>query len=346
MTVSRLGGGDQTCGAVVRRALLTFVVALLLASALAATARATDSTPLSDATPVTEQIATPGNHGRGLAHPAPAALDHRPDLAPTPVEPTPPPVDPTPAYPAPAAVDQLAPTPVEPTPRPVDPTPVPAVVDPTAASPVTQALAAPTEPAGDPGRAPAAADAPTAAEPAGLASLTASTPAPLAPPVLPGTSRVSVSSAPPSVRHDTSDATEAGGPAGAPPSFIAAVLASGAPAALLPFLSPSAMGTPRLLLSPATRRALDRNATSGANAAATPSPADPGGGGNGPAPSGPPGSASSGAGSAAPGGLSSAVWCEIVIVLLALSGRELRRHRLRPVLSPAAGFTSLLQRPG
>jgi hypothetical protein len=72
----------------------------------------------------------------------------------------------------------------------------------------------------------------------------------------------------------------------------------------------------------------------------------PGGGGKGPAPSGPPGSAVSGAGGAAPGGLSSALWCDVIVVLLALACRELWRHRLRPALTGPEGFTFLLQRPG
>jgi hypothetical protein len=76
-----------------------------------------------------------------------------------------------------------------------------------------------------------------------------------------------------------------------------------------------------------------------------PPPADPGGGGKAPIPSGP-GSSATGAGSGAPGGLSSALWCDVMIVMLALACTELRRLRLRPTLSPAAGFTPLLQRPG
>jgi hypothetical protein len=54
----------------------------------------------------------------------------------------------------------------------------------------------------------------------------------------------------------------------------------------------------------------------------------------------------SGAGGAAPGGLSSALWCDVIVVLLALACGEFRRHRLRPTLTGSAGFTPLLQRPG
>jgi hypothetical protein len=75
-------------------------------------------------------------------------------------------------------------------------------------------------------------------------------------------------------------------------------------------------------------------------------PAGKGGGGGPDAPSAPPGSAASGVGGAAPGGLSSGVWCDIFIVLLAFTGQALRRHRVRPVLSGPIGVVSLLQRPG
>jgi len=40
------------------------------------------------------------------------------------------------------------------------------------------------------------------------------------------------------------------------------------------------------------------------------------------------------------------VWSDVIVVLLALACGELRRHRMRLSLSPAAGFTPLLQRPG
>ncbi|HMI71779.1 MAG TPA: hypothetical protein VK510_17405, partial [Solirubrobacteraceae bacterium] len=77
-----------------------------------------------------------------------------------------------------------------------------------------------------------------------------------------------------------------------------------------------------------------------------PSPAGTGGGGQGPPPSGPPGSASAGGSSGAPGGISSAQWCVVIVILLALTGQELRRFRLRVTLATPSGFEPLLQRPG
>ena len=112
------------------------------------------------------------------------------------------------------------------------------------------------------------------------------------------------------------------------------------------FTSASDPATSRLMLPAATRRALDANAAS-RGAATAPKPPPVGhGGGQGPGPSGPPGSASAGGASGAPGGLSSAQWCVVIIILLALAGQELRRHRLRLSLSAPSGFTPVLQRPG
>jgi hypothetical protein len=128
---------------------------------------------------------------------------------------------------------------------------------------------------------------------------------------------------------------------------IAAIMASGAPAALMPRMSAAEQANRPLLMTPSDRTALASRPRPGAGGAATkPSPAAPGGGGKGPAPPGPPGSAGFGAGSTAPGGLSSALWCDVIIVLLALACGELRRYRLRPTLTGPAGFTPLLQRPG
>jgi hypothetical protein len=77
-----------------------------------------------------------------------------------------------------------------------------------------------------------------------------------------------------------------------------------------------------------------------------PTPAGKGGGTWPDAPSGPSPNAAGTGGGAAPGGLSSALWCDLFLVLLALVGRELRRHRVRPVLAGPVGVVSLLQRPG
>jgi hypothetical protein len=112
----------------------------------------------------------------------------------------------------------------------------------------------------------------------------------------------------------------------------------------MPFVS-AAVAAPRLLLSAPARRALDAKTASRTRGAMKPSPAGQGGG-KGPPPSGPPGSASAGGGSGAPGGISSAQWCVMIIVLLALTGQELRRLRLRPTLAAPSGFEPLLQRPG
>jgi hypothetical protein len=77
-----------------------------------------------------------------------------------------------------------------------------------------------------------------------------------------------------------------------------------------------------------------------------PTPAGKGGGAVPSAPSSPsPNAAGTGAG-AGSAGLSSGLWCVLFVVLLALVGQELRRHRVRPVLAGPVGVVSLLQRPG
>ena len=207
-------------------------------------------------------------------------------------------------------------------------TPSSAVADSAPASPD----AADTEPAG----------------PAATAAPSASTPAPVAPSALSGPSRVAGGAATPIVGSETFHATQSAGPAAPPRSLIAAILASGAPAALMDLTSSSGVVPSRLVLSTPTRRAFARDGRSGADPAPTkPShTGDGGGGGNGPAPSGPPGSTAAGAGGAAPGGLSSAPLSDVILVLLALVAGELRRHRLRPTLSAPSGFAPLLQRPG
>jgi hypothetical protein len=109
----------------------------------------------------------------------------------------------------------------------------------------------------------------------------------------------------------------------------------------------SDLAAPRPLLGTATTRALDaRTASRTRGGNMKPSPAGQGGGGQGPSPSGPPGSASAGGGSGAPGGVSSAQWCVAIVILLALTGQELRRFRLRVSLATPSGFEPLLQRPG
>jgi hypothetical protein len=143
------------------------------------------------------------------------------------------------------------------------------------------------------------------------------------------------------------DAPASGGLAQPPSARIAEILASGAPAALLSSLARD-LAASQPLLSGATRRALATKTSSGTRGGSTkPSPAGTGGGGGqGPPPSGPPGSASAGGGSGAPSGLSSAQWCVVIVILLALTGQELRRFRLRVTLATPSGFEPLLQRPG
>jgi hypothetical protein len=89
-----------------------------------------------------------------------------------------------------------------------------------------------------------------------------------------------------------------------------------------------------------------RSAVAAHRHAPKPTPAGKGGGATPPGPSSPsPNAAGTGAG-AASAGLSSGLWCVLFVVLLALVGQELRRHRVRPVLAGPVGVVSLLQRPG
>jgi hypothetical protein len=64
-------------------------------------------------------------------------------------------------------------------------------------------------------------------------------------------------------------------------------------------------------------------------------------------PAGPPNQSFFASGSAAPaGGVSSALWCAILVAALAYAAQELRRHRLRFVVLEPIGFVSPQQRPG
>jgi hypothetical protein len=64
-------------------------------------------------------------------------------------------------------------------------------------------------------------------------------------------------------------------------------------------------------------------------------------------PSGPPGrGVVAGSAAASGGGAAPAVWCAVLLVLLAYAAQELRRHRIRLVLSGPVGFVSPQQRPG
>jgi hypothetical protein len=116
----------------------------------------------------------------------------------------------------------------------------------------------------------------------------------------------------------------------------------------MPLVPGTVAGQPRLLAQPLPRPVLAPRPKPGPGAgAATPPPVNPGGGGGkGPAPSGPPGSAAFGAASGAAGGFSSALWCDVLVVRLALGCRDLHPYRLRPTLAGPTGFAPLLQRPG
>jgi hypothetical protein len=65
------------------------------------------------------------------------------------------------------------------------------------------------------------------------------------------------------------------------------------------------------------------------------------------APAGPPNQSFFASASAPPaGGVSSALWCAILVAALAYAAQELRRHRLRFVVLEPIGFVSPQQRPG
>jgi hypothetical protein len=216
--------------------------------------------------------------------------------------------------------------------------------------PAGQQPATTVEPTEQPVATPAATTTvPATPTPVGDPTPVASTPMPAGAPAL------AAASTPSSLAPDAAtgfspqrfaDNPAADGPARPPSARIAEILASGAPAALLATLARD-LAAPQPLLSAATRRALaTKTAERNRGASMKPTPAGTGGGGQGPPPAGPPGSASAGGGSGAPGGLSSAQWCVVIVILLALTGQELRRFRLRVTLATPSGFEPLLQRPG
>jgi hypothetical protein len=113
-------------------------------------------------------------------------------------------------------------------------------------------------------------------------------------------------------------------------------------------LTPATIASPVSTLGPtaAVLVGAPRTAVAAHRDTPKPTPTGNGGGAAPPAPSSPsPNAAGTGAG-AASAGLSSGLWCVLFVVLLALVGRELRRHRLRPVLAGPVGVVSLPQRPG
>jgi hypothetical protein len=106
----------------------------------------------------------------------------------------------------------------------------------------------------------------------------------------------------------------------------------------------STLGPIVAVLPPATR-------TAGAADAArrhtvVPAPAGTGGGPGRGAPSGPTPNAAGPGAAAGSGGLSSALWCDVLLARLVPVGLELRPNRVRPVLAGPVGVVSLLQRPG
>ena len=117
--------------------------------------------------------------------------------------------------------------------------------------------------------------------------------------------------------------------------------------ARVPFELPRGLNPPTLLaLGPTSTALLARTRRGAERHAPKPSPSGPGGDTGPAAPLGPPGSVAVAGGGGAPGGASSALWCVILVGLLVYSAQELRRHRVRPVLSGPVGVVSLLQRPG
>jgi hypothetical protein len=105
-------------------------------------------------------------------------------------------------------------------------------------------------------------------------------------------------------------------------------------------VSVSGLGPTAAVVSAVTRAPIARHHV------AKPPPTGKAGGTGPAAPSGPsPNAAGTGAGAGA-GGLSSGPWCDLCLLLLALIGLELRRHRVRPVLAGPVGVVFPLQRPG
>jgi hypothetical protein len=131
------------------------------------------------------------------------------------------------------------------------------------------------------------------------------------------------------------------------------LLAAGAAAGLLPFVVAHDVTRGLGLLSPysiaaaATLAAAEASASAAALRKAGRVPAsDSGGQRNQLPPSGPPGNAGAGAGAVAPGGLSSGVWCVILLCCVLHLTQDLRRHRIRLSPPAPAGVVFLLQRPG
>jgi len=113
-----------------------------------------------------------------------------------------------------------------------------------------------------------------------------------------------------------------------------------APVAVLPSLTPPAQGVATQSRAPKPRATPAREAPPASSAQGS----DERGPG---APAGPPNQSFFASGSAPPaGGVSSALWCAILVAALAYAAQELRRHRLRFVVLEPIGFVSPQQRPG
>jgi hypothetical protein len=113
-----------------------------------------------------------------------------------------------------------------------------------------------------------------------------------------------------------------------------------APVAVLPSPVPPAQGVAAQSRAPKPRATPSREAPPASDAQGS----DERGPG---VPPGPPNQSFFASGSAAPaGGVSSALWCAILVAALAYAAQELRRHRLRFVVLEPIGFVSPQQRPG
>jgi hypothetical protein len=108
-----------------------------------------------------------------------------------------------------------------------------------------------------------------------------------------------------------------------------------------PVMSSSRLGPTAAPLVP-TRRAAAAPAHRSSNA----TPARNGGGTTPHGPFGPSPNTAGTAAAAPSGGLSSGLWCDLFLILLAPIGQELRRRRVRAGPAGPVGVVSLLQRPG
>jgi hypothetical protein len=134
-------------------------------------------------------------------------------------------------------------------------------------------------------------------------------------------------------------------PAGARPAGTGAE-----PAPIFQWSAPAVDSRPVLTYAnvPLALGSSDTTPRTAENRESTRAPAKHGGGRPSPAPpSGPPGGVgAAGSGAGAGGGASTALFCAILVVLLAYPVQELRRHRFRLVLAAPVGVVFAQQRPG